>query len=928
MKQWKDINIASKLGISFGIIIFLLFITGVLFLFGIDQIIEHAKEANVGNQLDAILAQQEIDHLNFASQLSAFLTDTSITTFQVETDDHKCKFGQWLYGEGRKKAESLDPKLIPLLKQIEEPHRKVHESAILIQKEFRRPHYGLRQALTMSLNEHLNWIGTVTEKLAEEGGGLFVYQNQVRNVVDLGFSIIQHIDQNSSTETMVEKQNRAKEFLRSIRYGKENDDYIWINDTHYRMIMHPMKPELESQDLTHFKGYNNQNIFTEFINVCNTHGQGFICYFWPKPGKDSAVPKMSYVKLYKPWNWIIGTGVYINDENPKRLQRCKDYASGKPFDLGVQSNPELCKFTKYIKEPKTIQLMEHFPEFKSVIESIKQPHELMHKSAIPINELVNQHKMLDAIDILNTQTQPALQQIKTHLLEAINAETINQKGYEAANTIYSSQTIPALKSVQTLLHEIRTKAKSNILSDVEMINDATTTQWEVLVMMFIVIIISIALTLSITSLLKRPIQKGVYFVNAIANGDLTATINVNQQDEIGVLIKSMEAMKNKIMGIISDVVQITHSLFSSSEGLTAVSNQLASSSEEVNSQAYKVAEASEQVSVNVQTVASASEQSSHSVNNIAAMTEEMSVTFNSISQSAEKTAGNVNKMAQASDEISNSVNTMVAAIEELTASLNEVAKHTSQARLISQNANTETEVINEKMNTLASASKQIGKVVGVIKDIADQTNMLALNATIEAAGAGNAGKGFAVVAGEVKELAKQSADATDEISGQVDNIQKSIEEAVQAIRSITSVINEIANINQIIAVAVEEQTATASEIAKSVATNAQSINDVALNTNQSAKLVHEIARSTDEASKTSLEVAKHVEELSKAVNNVAHSSIEASQRVMEISQNIQSISVSSQQNASSASETNRSAEVLSEMATRLKKIVTQFKING
>jgi methyl-accepting chemotaxis protein len=99
--------------------------------------------------------------------------------------------------------------------------------------------------------------------------------------------------------------------IKTLRYGPENKDYFWINDLHPNMVMHPYKPKLDGQDLSDFKDPNGKKLFVEFVNVCRENGEGFVNYYWPKYGADKPQPKLSYVKLFKPWNWIIGSGVYM-----------------------------------------------------------------------------------------------------------------------------------------------------------------------------------------------------------------------------------------------------------------------------------------------------------------------------------------------------------------------------------------------------------------------------------------------------------------------------------------------------------------------------------------------------------------------------------------------------------------------------------------
>ncbi|HXL30340.1 MAG TPA: methyl-accepting chemotaxis protein, partial [Bradyrhizobium sp.] len=106
-------------------------------------------------------------------------------------------------------------------------------------------------------------------------------------------------------------QKRAMTRVAALRYG--NNDYFWINDMQPRMVMHPMKPELNGGDLSANKDPNGKALFIDFVNVVRKDGAGFVPYEWPKPGFERPQPKLSYVVGFAPWNWVIGTGVYIDD---------------------------------------------------------------------------------------------------------------------------------------------------------------------------------------------------------------------------------------------------------------------------------------------------------------------------------------------------------------------------------------------------------------------------------------------------------------------------------------------------------------------------------------------------------------------------------------------------------------------------------------
>ncbi len=115
----------------------------------------------------------------------------------------------------------------------------------------------------------------------------------------------------SGTMTRAAAQESAKTALRHVRYAQGN--YFWVNDTQPRMVMHATKPELDGQDLSNYKDPNGVRLFVEMTRVVAAKGEGEVSYSWPKPGSSAPVPKISYVKLYKPWGWIVGSGVYIDD---------------------------------------------------------------------------------------------------------------------------------------------------------------------------------------------------------------------------------------------------------------------------------------------------------------------------------------------------------------------------------------------------------------------------------------------------------------------------------------------------------------------------------------------------------------------------------------------------------------------------------------
>ncbi len=136
---------------------------------------------------------------------------------------------------------------------------------------------------------------------------------QTKKLVEVPYSVIEQQYQLEAEGKIsrVEAQRRAMEAIRPMRY--EGDNYFWINDEHPTMIMHPMKPEMDGTDLTSFKDPSGKAVFVEFVRAAQASDGAYVYYLWPKPGAEKPVAKLSFVKRFAPWGWVIGTGIYIDD---------------------------------------------------------------------------------------------------------------------------------------------------------------------------------------------------------------------------------------------------------------------------------------------------------------------------------------------------------------------------------------------------------------------------------------------------------------------------------------------------------------------------------------------------------------------------------------------------------------------------------------
>ena len=497
-----------------------------------------------------------------------------------------------------------------------------------------------------------------------------IYKKELKNVVDVAYGVIEAMHNSDNNFSEEAKKKLALNLIKTTRYNKK--DYFWINDMQPTMIMHPYKPELDGKNLSDLKDPNGKRLFVEFVKVCKENGEGFVEYMWPKPGYDKPVSKLSYVKLFKEWNWIIGTGVYTDD-----------------------------------------------------IE-----------------------KLLAAKE------------------KKISAEITNQI-------------------------------------------------WKQVVLIVIISAMIIFATILMSNKIIRPIVKSVDFAKIMSEGVFTQTLDIDRQDEIGVLSKALNEMAARLGGMLKAIRTDVEILSSSSNELSSISHQMSSGVEQTSEKSNIVAAAAEEMTSNMHSVAAAVEEASTNMGIVAGSAEEMAAT------------------------------------------LNEISLNTDKARSISSEAVLEAKSASDKVDELGIAAKEIGKVTEAIAEISEQTNLLALNATIEAARAGEAGKGFAVVANEIKELARQTAEATGEINNKIGGIQGSTQDTVNQIEQISKVIYEVNDIVSTIATAVEEQLGTTKEIANNVVQASEGIREVTENVAQSSVVSGEIAKDISDVNQATIEMSNN-----------------------------------------------------------------------
>ena len=325
----------------------------------------------------------------------------------------------------------------------------------------------------------------------------------------------------------------------------------------------------------------------------------------------------------------------------------------------------------------------------------------------------------------------------------------------------------------------------------------------------------------------KPLDKSQNFIKAIAEGDMTKTIDTDAEDEFGQIAKNLYSMSSNLNSIIKTIKSGIETLSVSSKEMFEISSILYKSSDETTGKSDKVSNLSGDLN--------------ELINNVESSTEVLTANVKTVASSTELMRGNINDISQS----------------------------TNKAMTISSEAVQQAKKASDRLDKLNKSITEIDKITQTITDISEQTNLLALNATIESARAGEAGKGFAVVSNEIKELSRQTSDATEEIKNKIKNIQTQTSETVEEIVKILQVINDV---NEMI-----------SSVAKAMEDQSEATNDIASNSAEASGAVSQVNDNVSSSSNSSKEIAENMKELHETAGTISVNSAKIKLYASELS---------------------------------------------
>lgn len=354
-----------------------------------------------------------------------------------------------------------------------------------------------------------------------------------------------------------------------------------------------------------------------------------------------------------------------------------------------------------------------------------------------------------------------------------------------------------------------------------------------LIIILLCVIVSCSLGLYIVFSIVRPIGKLNKVTLALAEGNLDEEIDIDTNDEVGLLARSMGVLIGRLKTYINYINEISYLLEGMGQGnlnlvfqnsydgdfakikqaLSGTANMLNETLSQINIAAEQVASGSEQVASGAQALSQGATEQASAI-------QELSASINEVSDHSTKTAKNAEEAKRISAESSNAI----------------------------RRGKEQMQMMVRSMEEISSASNEIGKIIKTIEDIAFQTNILALNAAVEAARAGDAGKGFAVVADEVRNLAGKSAESAKNTSALIEKSVRSVEQGVSIVTETAATLEEVVK-------SAEKSSQIIEYIANASEEQATSIAQVNIGVEQIASVVQTNSATAEESAAASEELS-------------------------------------------------------------------------